>query len=49
MISQSNKENMHQVIHKMAESSLRTLCLAYKPIDKSSNVTTKDAKGVYDI
>lgn len=33
----------------MAESSLRTLCLAYKPIDKSSNTTSKDQKGIYDI
>lgn len=33
----------------MAESSLRTLCLAYKEIKKEHNLEIKDQKGVYDI
>jgi P-type Ca2+ transporter type 2B len=37
------------VINKMAESSLRTLCLAYKPISDTENVESKDQKGIYEV
>lgn len=33
----------------MAESSLRTLCLAYKNINKDTNLDKKDQKGVFDV
>ena len=33
----------------MAESSLRTLCLAYKPISDTENVESKDQKGIYEV
>jgi len=33
----------------MAESSLRTLCLAYKVINENSDVSTKDEKGIFGI
>ena len=33
----------------MAKKALRTICLAYKNIPNSADVTTKDEKGVYNI
>ena len=33
----------------MAQSSLRTLCLAYKPISETENITSKDQKGVFEV
>ena len=40
---------MAGVINKMAESSLRTLCIAYKRVGKASNMETKDERGVFEI
>ena len=33
----------------MAQSSLRTLCLAYKPISETENIDSKDQKGVFEV
>jgi hypothetical protein len=42
-------ERINLAINKMAESSLRTLCLAYKIINEDDDLQTKDSKGVYQI
>lgn len=47
VISSSVREQIEKSIEKMAESSLRTLCLAYKDISKESNLDKKDDKGVF--
>ena len=49
VISKSTKDKIEGVIRKMAEGSLRTLCLAYRPLFDSDNLEKKDQKGVYEI
>jgi magnesium-transporting ATPase (P-type) len=41
-ISESVKVKMEETIKKMAESSLRTLCLAYRKIPANEDLQTKD-------
>lgn len=33
----------------MAESSLRTLCLAYKVINQNADISSKDEKGIFNV
>jgi magnesium-transporting ATPase (P-type) len=40
---------MEETIKKMAESSLRTLCLAYRKISTSEDLQTKDQNGVFSV
>lgn len=49
MISDSLRLKMQENIMKMAESSLRTLCLAYKKVLIGEDLQSKDGKGVLDI
>jgi magnesium-transporting ATPase (P-type) len=49
MISESMKMKMEQAINKMASSSLRTLCLAYKKVSRSNDFESKDDKGIFNI
>lgn len=49
VMSATAKEKIEEIIHKMAESSLRTLCMAYKPINSLDNLEKKDSKGLFDI
>ena len=49
VISSSVKDKMNAAIKQMAESSLRTRCLAYKKISKESDIESKDEKGIFDV
>lgn len=49
VLSSTVREQIEESIKKMATSSLRTLCLAYKEISKDSNLDKKDQKGVFEI
>jgi magnesium-transporting ATPase (P-type) len=49
IISQTTKNKMEEAIRKMAESSLRTLCLAYKKVSPNCDLESKDEKGVFNI
>ena len=40
---------MEKSIYEMASKSLRTLCLAYKTLRPTSDLETKDEKGVFEI
>ncbi len=40
---------MNQAIHKMAENSLRTICMAYKKLGAKDDIEAKDEKGVFNI
>ena len=40
---------MEDSITEMANKSLRTLCLAYKKLRPTSDLETKDDKGVFEI
>jgi hypothetical protein len=40
---------MNQAITKMAESSLRTICLGYKKLHAKDDLEAKDEKGVFDL
>lgn len=40
---------MNQAINKMAEGSLRTLCVAYKKLPDNTDFTDKDEKGLFSI
>ena len=46
-MSSTAKDKIEDAINKMAEESLRTLCLAYREVDESENLDVKDEKGVY--
>lgn len=46
-ISKATRTHLNQIITKMAENSLRTLCLAYKKLAAHDNLEVKDPKGVY--
>ena len=48
-MSNTIKDKIEDSIREMAQSSLRTLCLAYKPIADSDNLTKKDEKGVFQV
>ena len=48
-ITHTVKTKMEEAIVKMAQSSLRTLCLAYKKINKDADKEKKDEKGVFEI
>lgn len=48
-ISESQKNKMDETIKKMAESSLRTLCLAYRELSTNDDLQSKDEKGVFTI
>jgi Ca2+ transporting ATPase len=48
-ITEEIRKNMNDAINKMAESSLRTLCLAYKKIGAKDDIEAKDEKGVFNI
>lgn len=48
-ISQSVRKDMEESIVGMANKSLRTLCLAYKKLRPTSDLETKDEKGVFEI
>jgi hypothetical protein len=39
---------LNDVIVKMAENSLRTLCLGYRKLSARDEFEKKDEKGVYD-
>ena len=47
VLSGSVRQQIEHSIKDMAESSLRTLCFAYKDISKDSNLDKKDQKGVF--
>lgn len=47
VLSGSVRQQIEHSIKEMAESSLRTLCFAYKDISKDSNLDKKDQKGVF--
>ncbi len=47
VISHSMKAKMEEAIKKMAENSLRTLCLAYKKVSQTCDLETKDEKGIF--
>lgn len=49
MISESTNNKMQENIRKMAESSLRTLCIAYKKISNNEDLEFKDEKGVFAV
>jgi P-type Ca2+ transporter type 2B len=49
VLSDTIKDRIEEAIQTMAQSSLRTLCLAYKPINNHSNLEKKDSKGVFEI
>jgi|694.fasta_scaffold58636_3 magnesium-transporting ATPase (P-type) len=49
MISESSNNKMQENIRKMAESSLRTLCIAYKKISSTDDLESKDDKGVFAV
>lgn len=40
---------MENAIEKMASNALRTIVLAYRDLDGSENLSTKDDKGVYEV
>jgi magnesium-transporting ATPase (P-type) len=48
-ITESLKGKMEENIKKMAESSLRTLCLAYRKISSCDDLQCKDEKGVFSV
>ena len=48
-ISPQVKDDMEKAIHGMASKSLRTLCIAYKNLRPTSDLDTKDDKGVFEI
>lgn len=48
-ISATVKKSMEEAIVSMAENSLRTLCLAYKKLRPTSDLESKDDKGVFEI
>lgn len=43
------KADVNTAISTMANSALRTLCIAYKEISQSDDLVTQDDKGVFDI
>ena len=43
------KADVNSAICTMANSSLRTLCIAYKEIGVRDDLVTQDDKGVFDI
>lgn len=48
-ISPALKDEMDKAIIGMASKSLRTLCLAYKVLRPTSDLDSKDEKGVFEI
>ncbi len=46
-LSSNLNKQLQQVITKMAENSLRTLCLGYKKLSAHDDLEKKDAKGVH--
>jgi Ca2+ transporting ATPase len=48
-ITPSKRKEMDDAIIGMANKSLRTLCLAYKKLRPTSDLETKDEKGVFEI
>lgn len=48
-ITPEKRKEMDEAIVGMANKSLRTLCLAYKKLRPTSDLETKDQKGVFEI
>lgn len=48
VISTELKAEINKAIVKMAEGSLRTLCLGYKTLNPRDDLEVKDAKGVFE-
>jgi magnesium-transporting ATPase (P-type) len=48
-ITEEIRNSMNQAIHKMAENSLRTICMAYKKLGAKDDIEAKDEKGVFNI
>lgn len=46
-ITTAKRQEMEDAITGMANKSLRTLCLAYKKLRPTSDLETKDEKGVF--
>lgn len=46
-ITHEMKVKMEEAIKKMAENSLRTLCLAYKIVSQTCDLETKDESGIF--
>ena len=48
-MSSTAKDKIEDSINRMAEESLRTLCLAYREVGENQNLDAKDDKGVYEV